>query len=444
MNLKFIISLFYLLLSIVTAPVVYAKHWTLKSSVAQAMAASPQLKQSTARIGERNADLKLSEMWPDPSISLKVDNQVGLDTGTGDYALSEVSISQDIPLSRIKYQKSVAQAQLSAAVHEKSHDTLLLQNRVEKVFYELQLATSIYNLAVKQVKFADKYNEPSLKNDQGRVVRYLTPLEKMRLSIIREKAHQAESAAQGKLQETRNKFYKLLAIEEDENVTVPELLPLEIIPELSELSDRQINHPVLSTQQKNLQAAMNEIDLARSSVMKDPTISFNRLRENFSNGTESVYGVMFNIEIPIHDRKTSVVSKASYNASQQRIELGYLKHNLKMNLKRSFMHLNHVIKQAEEYKKKILTPSTKILAISKQGFASGELNILSLVDANNTYFESNMKYLDLIYQSWDELADINLYSGIFILDETVEIDDKKITDNLVNTRTVINQAVGRQ
>jgi len=444
MNLKFIICLLYLLFSTLVTPIVYAKHWTLQSSVAQAMAASPELRQSSAKIGERNADLKLSEMWPDPSISLKVDNQVGLDTGTGDYALSEISISQDIPLSRIKYQKSVAQAQLSVAVHEKSNDSLLLQNRVEKIFYELQLATSIYKLAIQQVKFADKYNEPSLKNNQGRVVRYLTPLEKMRLSIIREKAHQAESAAEGKLQETRTKFYKLLVIEEDEELTVPELVPLEKIPELSELSDRQFNHPVLSAQQKTLQAAMNEIDLARSSAMKDPTVSFNRLRENFSSGTESIYGVMLNIEIPIHDRKNSVVSKASYNASQQRIELGYLKHGLKMNLKRSFMHLKHVTEQAKEYKNKVLAPSTKILALSKQGFASGELNILSLVDANNTYFESNIQYLDLIYQSWDELADINLYSGIFVLDETAKIEDKKLMKNTLHKKIVNNRTAGEK
>ena len=174
--------------------------------------------------------------------------------------------------------------------------------------------------------------------------------------------------------------------------------------------------------------------------------------KTFSSGVESVYGIMFNIEIPIHDRKSSVVSKASYNASQQRIELGHLKYGLEMNLKRSFMHLNHVTEQAEDYKKKVLAPATKILALSKQGFASGELNILSLVDANNTYFESNMQYLDLIYQSWDELAEINLYSGIFVLDEPVQIEDKSPMDNqvnnqvnnLMNKQSVKNQTTGQK
>jgi len=420
MNLKFISPRFYLLMAVIFSPVVSAKHWTLQSSLTQAITMSPELKQSLANIGERNADLQLSEMWPDPNISLKVDNQVGLDKGTGDYAFSEFSISQDIPLSRIKYQKSVARAQLSAALHSKSYTALLLQADVEKIFYELQLASAIHDLSVQRVKQAEKFNTPSTNKKQFTVVRYLTPLEKMRLSIIREKANQAEAAAEGNLRETLTRFYKLLVIDADKNITIPELLPVSIVSQLSELSNRQINHPQLTTQQQVLQAAMTEIDVARSSVIKDPSISINRLRENFSTGVESVYGIMVNVEIPIHDRKSSVVSKASYNASQQRIKLGNLKRNLAMNLQRSYMHLNHVTKQALEYKQKVLIPAEKILELSKQGFSSGELNILSLIDANNTYFESHIQYLDLIYQSRVELAEINLYTGTFILDNSLQ------------------------
>ncbi len=420
MNIKFIIACLSMLISLIVPPLVYARHWTLQNSISQAMSASPELKKSSAEIGARNADLQLSEMWPDPSISLKVDNQVGLDKGTGDYAFSELSISQDIPLSRIKYQKSVAQAQLNAAVYSKTNAALKLQSRVEKVFYQLQLASAIHDLSVQRVELADKFNTPETKHNSASVVRYLTPLEKMRLSIIREKAHQAEAAAEGKLRETLTKFYKLLVIETDKELTVPELLPVDNIPILGELSELQVSHPLLSTQQQLLQAAINDIDVARSSVTKDPSISVNRLRENFSTGVESVYGIMLNIEIPIHDRKSTAVSKARYTASQQRIELGNLKRVLQMNLQRSYMHLNHVTVQALEYKQKVLVPAAKILELSKQGFISGELNILSLIDANNTYFESHMQYLDLIFQSRIELAEINLYTGNFVLDGSMQ------------------------
>ncbi|RDH84812.1 MAG: hypothetical protein DIZ80_04935 [endosymbiont of Galathealinum brachiosum] len=427
MNLIFIspgfyISILCLSITFINLSVANATQWTLQNSISQAMSTSPELKQSSAEIGARNAELNLSTMWPDPSIELKVDNQVGLDDGSGDYALSEITISQDIPFSRIKYQQSVAEAYLNSAMHSQSNDTLLLQYRVAKIFYELQFASAIFELAVKRVKLADKLNTSATENKQDVMVRYLTPLEKMRLNIIQEKAHQAEAAAEGNLYETLTEFYKLLGISNNNIVKVPKISPVSTIPELEYLIILQDNHPLLSSQQQNLQAATNEIDVARSSVMKDPSISLNRLRENFSSGTENVYGIMLSIEIPIHDRKTSSVSKAKYNASQQRIELTRIKRELQINLNQSYTHLNHVIEQVSEYRKKVLKPAGKMLELSEKGFISGELNILSLVDANNTYFESNEQYLDLVYQSWIELAKINLHAGKFYNVENSQTD----------------------
>ena len=429
MNLKFISPAFYAFFAIIQLSTAHATQWTLNSSIARAMSVSPELRQSSAKINARNVDVQTAEMWPDPSIEFKVDNQIGRDEGTGDYGLAEITLSQEIPVSRIKFQKTVAEAQLSAAIHSRSYDTLLLQNRVAKVFYKLQLASANYSLAQDRVKFADKFSKASVSNNNSTVIRYLTPLEKMRLSIIREKAHQTEAATEGELKEILTEFYKLLATDSSESVEVAELLPIKTLPDEQKLISLQNSHPLLSSQQQNLQAATNEIDLARSSSMKDPSISINRLRENFSSGTESVYGIMFNIEIPIHDRKSSAVSKASYNASQQRIELARLKRNLQINLKQSFTHLNHVIEQASEYRKKVLTPATKILNLSKKGFISGELSILSFIDANDTYFESHMQYLDLIYQSWIEIAEINLYSG-----QVINIDNNlaNLTNGGVN------------
>jgi len=411
MNFKFITPVLCVLSTLVPFNVANATQWTLQSSISQAMLLSPEIKKSTAEIGARSADVKLSSIWPDPNIEFKIDNNIGQDDGSGDYGLSEITISQDIPLSRIKHQKLVAEANLSAAMYSQSNATLQLQNRVARVFYELQLASATFELAIKRVKLADKLNASALKNNQGTVVRYLTPLEKMRLSIIREQAHQAESAAEGKLQEVLTEFYTIVGIDTSNRVSVPELLPLNSLPELDGLIESQNKHPLLSSQQQQLMAASNSVELARSSSMRDPSVSINKLRDNFSSGTEDVYGLMLNIEIPIHDRKSNAVSKANYAASQQRIELARLKRELQLNLKQSFTHLNHIIEQASEFKKKVLLPANKILQLSEKGFISGELNILSLVEANNTYFESQTHYLDLIYQAWTEHADIHLYAG---------------------------------
>ncbi len=395
-----------------------AQKWTLQSSVQQAIATSPELKQSVAELGVRQADINLSSLWPDPEIGFRIDNKMGQDDGAGGYDLTDITITQSIPMSRIKYQEEAASASMKAARFSQQYQSLQVQNRVSKVFHQLQFASAKLALAEKQLKLANKLNTKDKKKSP--VVRYLTLLEEMRLSIIREGARQAAGSAEGEYKEALSEFVKLLGIEMDSVTSVSELLPVTDIPNLKQLSELQNNHAQLSSQQQEVLAANHKIDVARSSQSIDPSIGLSWQRDTLSTGREDIYAIMFNIQIPISDRKNTAESKATYKASQQKIELQLLKRELKINLNRSYTHLNHVIEQAVEYKKKVLKPAGKMLELTNKGFSSGELNILSLVDANNTYFESQLTYLDLIYQSRMELAEVKLYAGQLITDTQVQ------------------------
>jgi cobalt-zinc-cadmium efflux system outer membrane protein len=396
-----------------------AQQWTLQSSVRQAIETSPELKQSIAELGVRQADINLSSLWPDPEIGFRVDNKMGQDDGAGGYDLTDVLIRQSIPLSRIKYQEEAASASMKAARFSQQFQSLQVQNRVSKVFHQLQFASAKLELAEKQLKLANELNGKN-KDVKHVVVRYLSPLEEMRLTIIREEARQAEGSAEGKYKEALSEFVKLLGIEMDSVSSVSELQPVSDIPDLKQLFEWQNSHAQLSSQQQEVLAANHKIDVARSSQMIDPTIGLSWSKDTLSTGREDIYAIMFNIQIPITDRKTTAESKATYKASQQKIELQLLKRELKINLNRSYTHLNHVIEQAVEYKKKVLKPAGKMLELTNKGFSSGELNILSLVDANNTHFEAQLTYIDLLFQARMELAEVKLYAGQLITDTQVQ------------------------
>lgn len=358
----------------------------------------------------------MSSLWPDPEIAFRVDNKMGQDDGAGGYDLTDIVVRQSIPVSRIKYQESAAEASLQAARFSYQYHSLQVQNRVSKVFHQLQLASAVLALAEKQQQLADEMYGQDEKGSAGIVVRYLSPLEKMRLSIIQEEARQSAINAEGKYKEALSEFVKLLGIEMDSVISVSELLPVSVIPDKNRLASLQDNHVQLSSQQQQVLAANYEIDVARSTQMIDPTIGLSWSKDTLSTGREDIYAIMFNIQIPISDRKDTAASKATYKASQQKIELQLLRRELKINLNRSYAHLNHVIEQASEYKEKVLKPAKKMLELTNKGFTSGELNILSLVDANNTYFEARLAYLELLYQARVELAEVKLYAGQMITD----------------------------
>lgn len=408
------------------------QEWDLEASVRQAIIVSPELKNAVAELGVRQANIKLSSLWVDPEIEFRVDNKMGNDDGAGGYDLSEITISQPIPISRIRHQEEAASASMQAARFSLQYQSLKLQNHVSKVFHRLQFESAKLSLAEQQLKLAN--NLSGINTSNSNIVRYLTPLEKMRFSIIREEASQAAGSAEGHYSEAFSYFVQFLGIKNNADIGVSKLRPVTKIPNLSQLSDLQNNHVKLSSQHHAVLAANHEINVARSSQMIDPSISFSWQKDTLSTGREDVYAVMFNIQIPFSDRENIAASKATYKASQQKIELNLLKRELRLNLDRSHAHLKHIVEQASNYRKKVLKPAGKMLELTKKGFSSGELNVLSLVDANNTYFEARLVYLELLYQARVELADVKLFAGKAMAQNNLSLLDNY--DYEVNTQQV--------
>jgi len=144
-----------LLLMLVTSQVIAqpkTQEWNLESSVRQAIVVSPELKKSIAELGVRQADIELSSLWLDPEIEFRVDDKLGKDDRSGGYDLTDITISQPIPLSRIKYQKEAASANMEAARFSLQYQSLKLQNRVSKVFHRLQFESAKLSLADQQLK----------------------------------------------------------------------------------------------------------------------------------------------------------------------------------------------------------------------------------------------------------------------------------------------------
>ncbi len=400
-----------LTLATVSATPALARPWTLESSIRQAVCASPELRKSLAGIRAREEDARLAGLWPDPEIEVRIDNQLGKDDRSGGYDVTDVTLTQAIPLARIGTERAVAEAELAVAARTREHKALLLQNRIARAFHALQFASARLALAGKQRQLAGEISRPTRRNDQGTIVRYLTPLEKVRLRIILEEANQEEINAEGKYREALTRFSRLIGVAPGQVASIAALRGIGKLPAFDTLSTSQSQHVELDAQQQRLLAATRRIELARRSYMKDPSVSLIRSRDTFDNGRDDVYGVMFNVQIPLQGRKSALVGKARYDASQQRIELARLRRELEINLKASYTHLNHLHEQAVNFQKKVLEPAREILELTRRGFNSGELNVLALVDANRTYFDARIKYLELLYQARSELADVRLYAG---------------------------------
>ncbi len=390
----------------------FAAHWSLASSLKHAVEHSPELEKSAARIEIRQIDKALSHLWPDPEVSVRFDNRLGKEDGSAGIDLTDITLTQSLPYGRISEQQAVADAGLLAARFAKAYAALMLENRVARLYHRLQYAQSEWTLAKKQLELARKLNRHS--QGEGSIVRYLTPLEKLRLSLILEEARQAAMTAEGKFDEARSEFARQLFIPVESIDSVTTLSALESLPTRETLLRQQQQHVKVQEQRQRLQKAKHQIEVARQTQTIDPSIGVSWSKDFLANRREDVYAILFNLQIPISDRVDKAVTQATYRASEQKIELLLIQRQLRTRLLKSLTHLKHITTQAAEYKTRILEPAKQMLVLTQKGFNSGELNILSLVDANSTYFQARLRYVELLYQAWTELADVRLYAGRFL------------------------------
>ena len=60
-------------------------------------------------------------------------------------------------------------------------------------------------------------------------------------------------------------------------------------------------------------------------------------------------------------------------------------------------------------------PAQQVFDLTRKAYASGEVEILSLIDANNTYFDVRGRYLELLQEAWQEAAELRLAAGLALV-----------------------------
>lgn len=410
-------ALSLILLCITPMPVLAQpqESWTLEQSIRHAVEIAPEMKTADAEIGKQRGKLQQAGAWPNPSISIQVSDKLGIVDAAGGYDVTQFAISQPLPLGRLAHQRKQAAAGLASAQAQRHHQQLLLEHKVAQRFHTLQLAKAKLQLAQKRLQQAIRYQNTGRKrtaNDP--LIRYLTPLERMRLDIVLQAAKQTVDVAEGEYNEAAASFKALLAMPIE---TELQLIPLTLVPTpegFDVLENSLQAHPTLNADKQTVASAQAGIAVAKSQRFADPTLTLFRERDFLTNRREGFTGIMLNIQLPLWNRNNGRITQARYAVHQAQAELNLKQRELRTNLNKSYVHLGHLIKQAEHYRNKLLKPAQKVFTLTRKGFQAGELNILTLIDANNTYFDAQERYLELLQEGWLELAEVRKSSGLFM------------------------------
>jgi cobalt-zinc-cadmium efflux system outer membrane protein len=413
------IAVFGLILLYFTPMMVWAQpqdSWTLSMSIQRALKVAPEMKTADAEIGKQQGKLEQADVWPNPSVTIQVDDSLGLEDATGGYDVTQFAISQPLPLGRLTHQREQAEAGLASAEAQRHQQQLALEYMVAQRFHVLQLAKAKLQLAKKRLQQARRYQNIGRKRHSGDpLVRYLTPLETMRLDIVLQAAKQTMEVAEGEFNEVTASFKALLNLPIDKALSLNPLTPVPTPEAFNILENSLQQHPTLEADKQMIASSRAGVAVARSQRFADPTLTLFRAEEFIGNRRQDSTGIMLNMQIPLWNKNNGRVSQARYVVHQAQADLVLNQRELRTRLHKSYLHLGHLIEQAEHYRSKLLKPAQRVFTLTRNGFEAGELNILTLIDANNTWFDAQARYLELLQEGWLELAEVRRSAGLSLL-----------------------------
>jgi outer membrane protein TolC len=178
---------------------------------------------------------------------------------------------------------------------------------------------------------------------------------------------------------------------------------------------RFAGHPGIAGARLEQDAAHAGVDAARSQRFADPVLALFRERDTFGGVERDYSGVSLSVQIPLWNLNNGGVTKAVAEMDAARARHDTRARDLDARLRKSHLHLNHLIEQAEHHRTGVLEPGTRLFALTRKSFGVGEVSVLVLVDAHDNYFSARNRYLELLAQQWLEAADLRLAAGQSLL-----------------------------
>lgn len=392
--------------------------WTLEASIRRVLEVAPENRSAQSEVAAREGAWRQAGAWPNPEIALRADDKMGKDDGRGGRDLTQFAFSQPLPLSnRRRYQRDIAGTQFSGAQSQHRYQILLLETETARRFHTLQLTAASLGLAELRQDLADELQQAGRRRQQAGE---LAELERLRLDLIRESAQQLLDKAEGEFGEASSLFRAYLGLPEN---VVPEPAPLEpfgALPDLQILQSELRQHPAILSANALVEAARTNVDLARSERWPDPVLSLFRERDVLDGRRQEVTGVGVGVTVPLWDHGRGRIDEARAQAAQARSGVETLERDLNSRLQQSHQHLSHLVAQGEHYRTRVFEPARRVFDLTRKAYAAGEVEILSLIDANNMYFDTHTRYFELLQEAWLEAAEVRLAAGHLLVSTVQE------------------------
>ena len=379
------------------------KKISLEEALKIAIEKNPQLQSTRDQIDAAIGSLRQSKLYPNPILELLAEeipsNEVGLNQSQ-----NLVGITQPI-ITGGKRGLGVKVSEKSKEKNELERDTVLLAviADTKKAFYKAVADQEGYAIAKKVEEIAKGiYESEKARFDAGEVA--ITNV--LRAEVELSKARNLVSNAEGNLQNSIKELQTVMGIpEETVNGVMGKLLTKPGELSLHELElNMKSNQPVLKASKKNIEIAETQLTLEKRLAIPDINVSAGYKRLTLENEDTVQMGI--EIPAPFFNRNQGNIQKGKALSRKAKSENLSVYNNLLFQLKKNFNSYNVERKRVIEYRDKILPKAEESLKLITRGYKEGEFDYIDLLDAQRTWAETRISYIEYLKNLNLLIADI--------------------------------------
>ncbi len=362
---------------------------------------NPTLSQAQARVQAARGIWQQVGLYPNPVIGYSA-GEIGNDGKGGQQG---AFIGQRIVTGgKLRLNRRVAAQEIVRLEQELVAQQFRVLTDVRTSFYEALVAQRAVELAGRLVKIAGQGVEAAealLNAKEGSRVDLLQArVERNSTAILLANATNRQQGA----------WRRLVAV-----AGAPEMAPARLAGNVEEVGPSLLWEDALShvlSASPELSAASAEVRAAqwaaqRARVEWIPNVGLQATLQHDNASGDDITGVQVSIPIPLFNRNQGNVIAADAQLVAAHRNVDRIRLSLQDRLAGVYRQYATAAQQVDKYRATILPDAKETLELVAAGYQQGEFSYLNLLTAQRTYFQSNLAYLESLFQLKSAQAQID-------------------------------------
>jgi cobalt-zinc-cadmium efflux system outer membrane protein len=357
-----------------------------------ACAENPALAEAAARVEAARGRRLQAGLYPNTVIGYS-GNEIGIRDTAGQQG---ASISQRfVTGGKRRLDRAVAEQQIEAARCEFEATRRRVFTDVQIRFYELLIAQQRLHLTEQLAAIGEQSADATRDLLRGGQIRRTDVLQ---AEIEAESAHVLHDNATGNHRAAWQRLCAVVGVPYIEITTVAGD-PAEDLPECSWEACRTrlfSESPELGAAAARVQQARLAVVRARRERLPNVDVSL-AVRHQNATGDDAA-SVQVGFPLPLLDRNQGNIQRAEAELAAACAQLKRTELALYDRLAVAFRGYDNARRQVDRYVRRILPRARESLAWVRAGYAEGQVDFLTLLTSQRTYFRANLDYLDSLEQ----------------------------------------------